>query len=132
VGVEVSAPAWLSGSFALGGVTIPSARLFIIGMAVVVLAGLALLLLKTRIGLLTRAVNQDRMMASATGIDVKRVDLLVFCLGAGIAGLAGVMLALLGPVTPNVGQSYIVPAFLVVVMGGLGSIVGTTAAAIIL
>ncbi len=71
-------------------------------------------------------------MASASGIDVKRVDLTVFCLGSGVAGLAGVMLALLGPVTPNVGQSYIIPAFLVVVMGGLGSIVGTTASAIIL
>lgn len=132
IGVEVRAPDWLNGSFVLLGVTIPSARLFIIVMAVLVLAGLALLLLKSKIGLLTRAVNQDRMMASATGIDVKRVDFMVFCLGSGIAGLAGVMLALLGPVTPNVGQSYIIPAFLVVVMGGLGSIVGTTAAALIL
>lgn len=132
IGVEVRAPEWLNGSFVLGGITFPSARLFIIAMAFLVLAGLALVLLKTRIGLLTRAVNQDRMMASATGIDVKRVDFLVFCLGSGIAGLAGVMLALLGPVTPNVGQSYIIPAFLVVVMGGLGSIVGTTAAALIL
>lgn len=132
IGVEVRAPDWLNGSFVLGGITFPSARLFIIAMAFLVLAGLALVLLKTRIGLLTRAVNQDRMMASATGIDVKRVDFLVFCLGSGIAGLAGVMLALLGPVTPNVGQSYIIPAFLVVVMGGLGSIVGTTAAALIL
>lgn len=132
IGVEVRAPDWLAGSFAVAGVTFPSARLFIILVAVLVLAGLALLLLRTRIGLLTRAVNQDRMMASATGIDVKRVDFIVFCLGSGIAGLAGVMLALLGPVTPNVGQSYIIPAFLVVVMGGLGSIVGTTAAAVIL
>jgi len=125
VGVEVRAPEWLTGSFVAFGVTLPSARLFIIAIA-------ALVLLKTRIGLLVRAVNQDRMMASATGIDVRRVDLTVFCLGSGVAGLAGVMLALLGPVTPNVGQSYIIPAFLVVVMGGLGSIVGTTASAIIL
>lgn len=132
VGVEVRAPEWLSGSIALGGVTIPSARIFIIAIAVLVLGSLALLLLRSRIGLLVRAVNQDRMMAAATGIDVKRVDFTIFCLGSGIAGLAGVMLALLGPVTPNVGQSYIIPAFLVVVMGGLGSIVGTTAAAVIL
>lgn len=132
IGVEVRAPEWLTGSFTLGGVTLPSARLFIIAVAVLVLAALALLLLKSRIGLLVRAVNQDRMMASASGIDVARVDLTVFCLGSGVAGLAGVMLALLGPVTPNVGQSYIIPAFLVVVMGGLGSIVGTTVSAIIL
>lgn len=132
VGVEVRAPEWLTGSFAVAGVTFPSARLFIILIAALVLGGLALLLLRTRIGLLVRAVNQDRMMASACGIDVRRVDLTIFCLGSGVAGLAGVMLALLGPVTPNVGQSYIIPAFLVVVMGGLGSIVGTTASAIIL
>lgn len=132
IGVEVRAPDWLSGSFAIGGLTVSSARLFIIGMAVLVLSGLALLLLRSKAGMLARAVNQDRMMASALGVDVRRVDYLVFCLGAGIAGLAGVMLALLGPVTPNVGQSYIVPAFLVVVMGGLGSVVGTSVAAIIL
>jgi urea transport system permease protein len=132
VGVEVRAPQWLDGSFAVAGVVLPSARLFIILVAAFVLGALTLVLLRTRIGLLVRAVNQDRMMASATGIDVARVDMIVFCLGSGIAGLAGVMLALLGPVTPNVGQGYIIPAFLVVVMGGLGSIVGTTAAAVIL
>lgn len=132
IGVEVKAPEWLNQSFMIGSLNIPSARLFIIGMAVLVLGALALLLMKSKFGLLTRAVNQDRMMASAVGIDTKRVDFTMFCLGAGIAGVAGVMLALLGPVTPNVGQSYIVPAFLVVVMGGLGSMVGTTVAAIIL
>ncbi|HEY8033372.1 MAG TPA: hypothetical protein VIF02_13630 [Methylocella sp.] len=86
---------------------------------------------RSRIGLLVRAVNQDRSMAAAVGIDVRRVDLMVFSLGTGIAGLAGVVLALLGPVTPNVGQSYIVPAFLVVILGGLGSMVGTTIASIL-
>jgi len=132
VGVEVRAPEWLSGGVALGAVVLPTTRLFIIGMALVVLGALALVLRHSRIGLLVRAVNQDRMMASACGIDVGRVDMTVFCLGSGIAGLAGVMLALLGPVTPNVGQGYIIPAFLVVVMGGLGSIVGTCVAALVL
>ena len=132
IGVEVRAPDWLSGGITVAGISMPSARLFIIGVTVAVLAALALLLARTRIGLFVRAVNQDRMMAGATGIDVRRVDLSVFCLGSGIAGLAGVVLALLGPVTPNVGQSYIVPAFLVVVMGGLGSLVGTTVSALIL
>ncbi|MEZ0496958.1 urea ABC transporter permease subunit UrtB [Sphingomonas sp. IW22] len=132
VGVEVRAPAWLDGGLTLGGIVLPSTRLFIIAVAIVVLAALTLVLLKTRIGLLVRAVNQDRMMASATGIDVGRVDLTVFCLGSGIAGAAGVMLALLGPVTPSVGQAYIIPAFLVVVMGGLGSVTGTTVAAAVL
>lgn len=137
IGVEVQAPDWLNQSISfssgfLQGLTIPSARLFILLVTALVLIALALVLTKTRIGLLVRAANQDRMMAAATGIDVKRVDLIVFCLGSGIAGLAGVVLALLGPVTPSVGQSYIVPAFLVVVMGGLGSIFGTTVSAIIL
>ncbi|MEM7568195.1 MAG: urea ABC transporter permease subunit UrtB [Pseudomonadota bacterium] len=137
IGVEVRAPDWLNQSFqvgsgALAGLTIPSTRLFILAVTAAVLAGLALLISKTRLGLLTRATNQDRMMAAACGIAVKRVDLLVFCLGSGIAGLAGVILALLGPVTPSVGQSYIVPAFLVVVMGGLGSIFGTTISALLL
>ncbi|PZN95947.1 MAG: urea ABC transporter permease subunit UrtB [Alphaproteobacteria bacterium] len=132
IGVEVTAPAWLDGAVAIGGASLPYARLFILGVAALVLGGLALLLARSRIGLLVRAVNQDRMMAAATGIDVNRIDLIVFSLGTGIAGLAGVVLALLGPVTPTVGQSYIVPAFLVVVMGGLGSITGTVAAALIL
>ncbi|WP_330647017.1 urea ABC transporter permease subunit UrtB [Thioclava sp. FTW29] len=132
IGVGVTAPDWLNTGFMLGGVYFPSTRLFILGVAVLVLLALGLLIARTRLGLLVRAVNQDRMMAAASGINVRRVDLAVFCLGTGIAGLAGVVLSLLGPVTPSVGQSYIVPAFLVVVMGGLGSMVGTTIAAIIL
>jgi len=87
---------------------------------------------KTRAGLLVRAVNQDRPTASAMGVSARRVDMLVFGLGAAVAGVAGVVLALLGPVTPSVGQSYVVPAFLVVIMGGLGSIRGTTIAAVII
>jgi urea transport system permease protein len=64
------------------------------------------------------------------GVNARLVDLGVFALGTGVAGLAGVVLALLGPVTPNVGQSYIVPAFLIVILGGLGSLVGTTVASL--
>jgi urea transport system permease protein len=136
IGVGVTAPSWLNHTVAiaggpLAGLTFPATRIFIIFVAIIVLAGLSLLLAKSRIGLLVRAVNQDREMAAAAGINVRQVDLMVFCLGTGIAGLAGVVLALLGPVTPNVGQSYIVPAFLVVILGGLGSLVGTTIASIL-
>ena len=136
IGVGVTAPAWLNHTIAvsggpLAGLSIPATRIFIIAVAVAVLAALGLLLARTRIGLLVRAVNQDRAMAAASGINVRQVDLAVFCLGSGIAGLAGVVLALLGPVTPNVGQSYIVPAFLVVILGGLGSLVGTMIAAVL-
>ncbi|VTZ28431.1 Inner-membrane translocator [Methylocella tundrae] len=137
IGVGVTAPAWLDHSFRvesglLAGLNLPATRIFILFVAIVVLAALSVLMARSRLGLLVRAVNQDRFMAGAAGINVRQVDLLVFCLGAGIAGLAGVVLALLGPVTPNVGQSYIVPAFLVVILGGLGSLVGTTIASIMI
>jgi urea transport system permease protein len=129
-GVSVTAPSWLDGVMTIGGVSLPYTRLFIIVVAAVALGGLGLFLKTTRLGLLVRAVNQDRATASAMGVSVRRVDMLVFGLGAAVAGVAGVILALLGPVTPSVGQSYIVPAFLVVVMGGLGSITGTAIAAV--
>lgn len=132
IGVEVRAPAWMNTAITLGPLSLPTTRILIIVLCAALLGGLALLLTKTRIGLLVRAVNQDRMMAAAVGIDVRRVDMVMFALGSGVAGLAGVALGLLGPVTPTVGQSYIVPAFLVVVMGGLGSIAGSTVAAVIL
>ena len=136
IGVGVTAPTWLNHTIAvtsgpLAGLSIPATRIFIIAVAVAVLAALSLLMARTRIGLMVRAVNQDREMAAASGINVRRVELAVFCLGTGIAGLAGVVLALLGPVTPSVGQSYIVPAFLVVILGGLGSLAGTTIAAVL-
>ena len=137
IGVEVTAPTWLnheitvqSGVFA--GLDLPDTRIFILIIAALVLGGIALLLNKTRLGLYVRAVNQARPIAAAMGVNARRIDLLVFALGTGVAGLAGVILALLGPVTPTVGQSYIVPAFLVVILGGLGSLVGTTIASIII
>ncbi len=136
IGVEVTAPTWLNhvvqvSSGPLAGLTLPDTRLFILLVAGIVLAGIALILNKTRLGLYVRAVNQDRATAAAMGVNARLIDLMVFSLGTGVAGLAGVILALLGPVTPTVGQSYIVPAFLVVILGGLGSLVGTTIASII-
>lgn len=131
-GVSVTAPAWMGSAIPLGPLSLPITRLFILGAAILVLAALTLFMNKTRVGLLVRAVNQDRPTASAMGVSVRSVDMLVFALGSAVAGLAGVVLALLGPVTPSVGQSYVVPAFLVVIMGGLGSIRGTTIAAVII
>ncbi len=131
-GVSVTAPSWLNGALAVGGMSLPFTRLFIVLIAALALGGLGLFLKTTRVGLLVRAVNQDRPIASAMGVSVRQVDMLVFALGAGVAGVAGVVLALLGPVTPTVGQGYIVTAFLVVIMGGLGSITGTAIAAVLL
>jgi urea transport system permease protein len=137
VGVEVTAPGWLSGSLSLGGTaltgfTLPTVRLFIILIAALVLGGMALLLSRTRLGLLVRAVHQNRAMAEALGANTRLVDMAVFSLGTGIAGLAGSALALIAPVTPTVGQSYIVYAFLVVIVGGLGSLTGTLLAALLI
>jgi urea transport system permease protein len=131
-GVSVTAPAWLDHTIMVGAQTLPVTRLFIMVVALAVLGGLALFLRMTRIGLLVRAVNQDRPTAAAMGVDVRRVDAAIFALGSGVAGIGGVVLALLGPVTPNVGQSYIVTAFLVVVLGGLGSTLGMTIAAVMI
>ncbi|GAN81202.1 urea ABC transporter permease subunit UrtB [Acidocella aminolytica] len=135
IGVQVVAPSWLNHTISfstgiLSGLTLPDTRLFILAVAALILGGVALLINKTRLGLYVRAVNQDRPIAAALGVNARLIDLCVFALGTGVAGLAGVILALLGPVTPTVGQSYIVPAFLVVILGGLGSLVGTTIASI--
>jgi urea transport system permease protein len=135
IGVEVVAPDWLDHTVSihsgfLSGLDLPDTRIFILFFAALVLGVIALLLNKTRLGLYVRAVNQDRPTAAAMGVNARLIDLAVFALGTGVAGMAGVILALLGPVTPTVGQSYIVPAFLVVILGGLGSLVGTTIASI--
>ena len=131
-GVSVTAPPWLEGAIDIGPMTLPMSRLFIMLVAALSLTALAVLMKTSRIGLLVRAANQDRPTASAMGVSVRGVDLFVFALGSAVAGVAGVVLALLGPVTPTVGQSYIVTAFLVVILGGLGSITGTTIAAILI
>jgi len=131
-GVSVQAPAWLDGGLTLGGLQLPATRLFILVVAALVLLGMAAILRYTRIGLLVRAVNQDRPTAAAMGVNVRLVDCFIFSLGAAVAGLGGVVLALLGPVTPNVGQSYIITAFLVIILGGLGSLLGTTYAALMI
>jgi len=135
IGVEVVAPYWLNGSVSmhgtLAGLDLPYVRLFIIVLAIAVLGLVALFIAKTAWGLRLRAVHQDREMAEALGVNTRTVDLVVFALGAGVAGLAGSVLALISPVTPTVGQSYIVYAFLVVIVGGLGSLVGTALAALL-
>jgi len=136
IGVDVTAPRWLQNSFSinrgfLAGVDLPYVRLFIIFVALVVLAAVGLSISRTRWGAMLRAVHQNRGMAEALGINTRLVDLAVFALGTGIAGLAGSVLALIAPVTPTVGQSYIVYAFLVVIVGGPGSLLGTALAALL-
>ena len=126
---EVGAPAFMSGTFDVGGLSITYGRMWIILFALVVFAALQLLLRTTPFGLQVRAVTQNRRMASAMGIDTNRVDALAFGLGSGIAGIAGVALSQIDNVSPNLGQSYIIDSFLVVVFGGVGNLWGTLVAA---
>ncbi|WP_161881018.1 urea ABC transporter permease subunit UrtB [Deinococcus alpinitundrae] len=136
-GVPVTAPAWLSGAVVvhggvLDGLTFPHVRLFVIVLSALVLGGMWWLLNRSPFGMHVRAVNQNREVAASLGVNTRRLDMLVFALGAGIAGVAGVGLALLSPVNPTVGAAYIVNAFLVVVVGGVGSVLGAGAAALLL
>ncbi|MDC6168541.1 urea ABC transporter permease subunit UrtB [Paucibacter sp. XJ19-41] len=129
--VPVENPAWLSGGFALmSNLTLPYNRIAIIGFALLVLAGVALLIAKTRLGLFVRGVTQNRRMAACMGVNTARIDTYAFSLGAGIAGLAGCALSQVGNVGPDLGQSYIVDSFMVVVLGGVGQLAGTVIAAL--
>jgi urea transport system permease protein len=129
---EVSTPSWMSGSIELGALTLTANRLAIIVFALLVFVGLLLLLRHTRFGLEMRAVTQNRPMASAMGIHTARIDALTFGLGSGIAGIAGVALSQIDNVSPNLGQSYIIDSFMVVVFGGVGNLWGTLVAALTL
>jgi urea transport system permease protein len=122
---EVGNPSWMSGAFEIGHITITYNRLWIIVFTLAVFVGLLALLRFTRIGLEMRAVTQNRPMAAAMGIRTSRVDALTFGLGSGIAGIAGVALSQIDNVSPNLGQSYIIDSFLVVVFGGVGNLWGT-------
>lgn len=129
--VQVENPAWLSGGMqVMGNLTLPYNRIAIIVFAGLVLMGVAMLIARTRLGLFVRGVTQNRRMASCVGVNTARVDTYAFSLGAGIAGLAGCALSQVGNVGPDLGQSYIVDSFLVVVVGGVGQLAGTVFAAL--
>ncbi|MFI5011383.1 MAG: urea ABC transporter permease subunit UrtB [Hyphomicrobiales bacterium] len=122
---EVDTPNFMSGAFQLGGMQITLNRLAIILFAVAVFVALQIVLRFTSFGLRTRAVTQNRRMASSMGIRTNWIDALTFGLGSGIAGLAGVALSQIDNVSPNLGQGYIIDSFLVVVFGGVGNLWGT-------
>jgi urea transport system permease protein len=129
--VPVENPAWLSGGFAaMSNLTLPYNRIAIIIFAGLVLAGVAALIAYTRLGLFVRGVTQNRKMAACMGVNTARIDTYAFALGSGIAGLAGCALSQVGNVGPDLGQSYIVDSFMVVVLGGVGQLAGTVYAAL--
>lgn len=129
--VAVENPVWMSGGWQLlPNLTLPFNRLIIIAFAFAVLAGVAYLIARTRLGLFVRGVTQNRPIAACMGVNTARVDTLAFALGSGIAGLAGCALSQVGNVGPDLGQSYIVDSFMVVVLGGVGQLAGTVYAAL--
>ena len=127
---EVGAPGWMAGSFEIGQLSITYNRLYIFIFSMLVFAALLFVLRFTRFGLEMRAVTQNRPMAASMGIRTSRVDALTFGLGSGIAGMAGVALSQIDNVSPNLGQSYIIDSFLVVVFGGVGNLFGTLVGAL--
>ncbi len=130
---SVATPAWMSGSIELNPIlSLTSNRITILIFSLLVFAGLYILMRKTSLGLQVRAVSQNRNMARAMGVRAARVDALTFGLGSGIAGIAGVALAQLTNVGPNLGQAYIIDSFMVVVFGGVGNLWGTLVAGLTL
>ena len=126
---EVSAPSYMSGSLDVFGLQITTGRLWIVAFTLAVFFALLIILKATPLGLQMRAVTQNRRMASAMGIRTRFVDAMTFGLGSGIAGVAGVALSQIDNVSPNLGQSYIIDSFMVVVFGGVGNLWGTLVAA---
>lgn len=129
--VAVTSPSWLNGGLAVTSeIVLPYKRLFIIVLVAAVLTAMYLYIYKTASGRRMRAVMQNRQMAGCLGISTRRVDALTFAIGSGIAGIAGCALTLLGPIGPSIGTYYIVDAFMVVVLGGVGKLAGTVAGAL--
>jgi urea transport system permease protein len=126
---EVSSPSYMSGAFDVMGVSITWGRLWIIVFTLIVFFALLLALKYTSMGLHMRAVTQNRRMASAMGIRTPWVDAMTFGLGSGLAGIAGVALSQIDNVSPNLGQTYIIDSFMVVVFGGVGNLWGTLVSA---
>ena len=128
--VQVSSPDWLSGNWTFNDVIFGWNRVFVIGFAILIIVVTWLVINKTQLGLLIRAVMQNRNMAACMGIRTERVNMMTFAFGCGLAGLAGAFLSQIGNVGPSLGQNYIVDAFMTVVVGGVGNILGTVISAL--
>ncbi len=130
--VDVTGPSFLDGGVTVGGVDMSYSRLFIIGVVTLVVIAIAIYLQRTPAGRRMRAVMQNRPLAAVSGVRTPRVDRTTFFIGSGLAGLAGVGITLLGPIGPTLGLGYIIDAFLVVIVGGLGQLRGAVLAALAL
>lgn len=128
-GDPVRAPSWLRGSIEVFGYNWPYRQIFTILLALAALAALAALLKYTAYGRQIRATVQNRDLAETMGVSTRRIDRVTFFIGSGLAGIGGVAVSLISGTNPNLGTTYIISAFLVVVAGGLGQLKGTVIAA---
>jgi len=132
---EVTIPmaSWLDGAIEpFTGVQLPLNRIFIIVLTLIVAAVVYLLFFKTRMGLKVRAITQNRAIAETVGINTRQVDMYTFALGSGLAGIAGSVFTMIGSTNPGTGQLYIIDTFIVVVFGGVASIMGTALSSFII
>jgi len=128
--VDVKSPNWLDGGLLVwSDLQLPYKRLFIILLVGLCISGVYYFLYKTPSGRRIRAVMQNRAMAESLGINTRKVDGMTFAIGSGLAGIAGCALTLLGSIGPTLGTNYIIDTFMVVVLGGVGTIIGTVAGA---
>lgn len=135
VGAEsrfVKGPEFLSGNIEIGGLVMSNYRLFVIFFSIAVLAGTWALMTRTEFGMKLRAVIQNRQISECYGIEAKKVYSLTFAYGAGLAGIAGALITPLFSTIPTMGTGLVVDAFLVVIVGGLGSLLGAASAAVLI
>ena len=130
--VAVKTPSWLDGGLQIAAVTLPYKRLFILVLVGLCLTGLYVYLYRTAAGRRMTAVTLNRQMASCLGVNTRKVDAGAFALGSGLGGVAGCALTLLGPVGPTVGTNYIIDAFMIVILGGIGNLKGTLIGAVVI
>ncbi|HET8576956.1 MAG TPA: branched-chain amino acid ABC transporter permease [Methylomirabilota bacterium] len=132
IGLTLDPPRALAGGINLGFMTFPAYRLFVIGITLAVLIALWLFLERTNVGLIIRAGSRDPLMVRALGIDLSRIWLLVFGIGTALAGLAGILAGPMRGVYAEMGVTMVIESFVVVVVGGMGSLLGAVVAGIVM
>ena len=130
--VSLNKPALLGGAVSLGRITFPTYWLFALAAAAVLAAAVWLVVERTWLGLAIRAATQDPTMAAVLGINVQRLNTIVFALGSGLAGAAGVILGTMTSLSPQMGAGIVLDAFIAIVIGGLGSFTGAIVGSLLL
>ena len=131
-GMAIPLPPVLDGQITMGEIVLPTYRVLIIGAGLLVAALLYILVSKTRLGMLIRAGASNRTMVEALGVNINRLFLIVFALGATLAGLAGMLIAPITEASIGMGNDIIITAFVVVIVGGIGSVKGAFYASLLL